>query len=57
MEDEHKTKAQLIEELDELRQKVGELEGIENVRRQAEEELRIHRDHLEDIVESRWYRP
>jgi len=53
MNDKNKTKEQLIEELAELRQRVGELETIETERKQTEEVLRKTHDELEQRVEER----
>lgn len=37
MKDEDKTKGQLINELEEMRKRIAELEALENKRKQAEE--------------------
>lgn len=48
---EGKTKKQLINELKELRQRIAESEKSETTRKRTEEELRKHREHLEEVVE------
>ena len=53
MKDERKTKAQLVDELVEMRQRVAELEAADTERKRAEEELRKHREHLEELVAER----
>lgn len=50
---EGKAKKQLINELKELRQKIAEVEKLETTHKRAEEELRKHREHLEEVVEER----
>lgn len=49
--DGQKTKEKLISELAELRQKVAELKVLEIKHKQAEEELRKHRNHLREMQE------
>ena len=56
MKDTEKTKEQLIEELAELRQRVGELEAVKEEnqppeRKQAEEGIRLHEIHLENLLD------
>ena len=51
MTDEEKTKAQLIEELNELRQRVGELEVTEIKHKQAEEALRRLERAMEQSID------
>jgi PAS domain S-box-containing protein len=48
-----KTKTQLITELEELRQRVGEFQESETERKRAEEELRKAHDEMEKKVEER----
>ena len=42
---------QHVSQLTELRQRIAELDGLETERKQAEEELRRDRDHLEELVD------
>ena len=54
MNDEKKTYAQLLEEVSILRQRNSELEALTAAgRRQNEEELQQHRDHLEELIRQR----
>jgi len=53
MKDEYKTKEQLINELVELRHRIAELEAADKERERAEETLRQHSEHLEEMVEER----
>jgi PAS domain S-box-containing protein len=53
MKDIDKTKAQLIEELVRLRQRVTQLETVEAERVRAERMSQQYRDHLEELVEKR----
>ena len=53
MEHKDKTKEQLINELVEMRQRIIRLEKSEIERKRAEEELRKHREQLEELVEDR----
>ena len=52
MENQNKTKAQLQEEMVELRQVIAGLERLEGERRRAEEELRLSRERLALALES-----
>ena len=52
MEDQNKTRAQLLSELAELRQRVTELETAEAERKRAEEALRASEERLRRLVES-----
>ena len=51
MKDDRKTKAQLINELEELRRRITELESLQSESMRAEE-LKRTRDHLDSIIES-----
>jgi len=51
MSDRHKTKAQLLSELAELRRRVAELEASEAARKQAEEALRQSEERHRTLVE------
>jgi len=51
MKDENKTKAQLINELAELRQRIAELEASEAERKRAEEEIKAKSQFLESLIE------
>jgi PAS domain S-box-containing protein len=51
MQDEHKTKKQLLIELHELRERVAELEKDREERKRAEEELREREERCRDLVE------
>jgi len=53
MNDSGKTRDQLLEELRKLRKQEVEFRNIESDRKRAEEELRRHRDHLDDLVSQR----
>jgi len=53
MEEEHKVKEQLINELAELRKRVAELEASEAQRKRAEEALQEYSERLEEMVEER----
>ncbi|MDY6964684.1 MAG: PAS domain S-box protein [Halobacteriota archaeon] len=53
MNDEDKTKIQLINELIELRNRNAELEKVQSEHKQMQEELIKHRDHLDWMVEER----
>jgi len=53
MEDDQRTKEQLIDELAKLCQQIAKLEASETARKWAEEELRKHREHLGELVEER----
>jgi PAS domain S-box-containing protein len=52
MEDQHKTKEQLINELAEMRQRVAELEAADTERKRAEEALRESEEDLKAIFNS-----
>ena len=52
MKDENKTKEQLIEELAELRRRVGELEAVESTCKQAEEAAERAHQELETIMDA-----
>ncbi|MCD6385062.1 GGDEF domain-containing protein [Candidatus Sumerlaeota bacterium] len=52
MEDKHKTKQQLIEELEKLRRRVAELEKLDAERRKAEEELKYVHDIYRRAIEN-----
>jgi PAS domain S-box-containing protein len=52
MEDQDKTKEQLVDELVELRQYVAKLEASEAKRKRAEEALRRERDFAEGLIET-----
>ena len=52
MKDQNKTRAQLLSELAELRQRVTELETAEAERKLAEEALRASEERLRRLVES-----
>jgi PAS domain S-box-containing protein len=52
MRGENKTKAELIQELSELRQKLAEIEVSEQTRRQMEEELKSSHEYLEKLNNS-----
>jgi PAS domain S-box-containing protein len=52
MEDQDKTKEQLIDELVELRQYIAKLEASEAKRKRAEEALRRERDFAEGLIET-----
>ncbi len=52
MKDKDKTKKQLINELEEMRQKVTELKAIETEHEFAEKELRQTKEYLDNIIES-----
>jgi PAS domain S-box-containing protein len=52
MKDEQKTKQQLIAELVEMRQRIGQLEKLETEHKQSEETLREAREYAESIVET-----
>ena len=53
MRDQHKTKRELVEELQQLRPQVAELEKLETERKLAEQTLRKAHDELERRVEKR----
>ena len=53
MNDADKAKQQLMNELQEARQRIAELQASETDRKGAEEELTRHREHLEELVEER----
>ena len=53
MRDQDKKKEQLINELEEMRQRIRKLEALESERKRAEEELRKSHDELEQRVEAR----
>jgi exonuclease VII small subunit len=48
-----KTKEQLLVELSKLNNKITELEKSETEKKQAEEKLKRHREHLEELVGER----
>lgn len=52
MSDQNKTKAELIQELSELRQKIADLETSERIRKRAEEELKSSHEYLEKLNDS-----
>jgi PAS domain S-box-containing protein len=52
MKDEQKTKAQLVEELAQLRQRIAELEASETGRKQAEEALRASQEYARNLIDS-----
>lgn len=52
MQDKNKTKDRLLSELEELRQRLAELEGQESMRRQAESRLRESEEKYRSLVES-----
>jgi PAS domain S-box-containing protein len=52
MKDDNKTKAELIQELAELHQKIAELKVPEHIRKQAEEELRASRERYQSLFEN-----
>ena len=52
MKGENETKAELIQELSELRQKLAELEVSEQTRKQMEEELKSSHEYLEKLNNS-----
>jgi PAS domain S-box-containing protein len=52
MKDDNKTKAELIQELAELRQKIAGLEVPEHIRKRAEEELRASRERYQSLFEN-----
>ncbi|HEX74932.1 MAG TPA: PAS domain S-box protein [Dehalococcoidia bacterium] len=52
MKDQDKTKDQLINELDEMRQRVAELETMEGERKQVEEKLAESEQHFRSLTES-----
>lgn len=51
MKDERKTRAQLVDELNELRARNKELEVLEEDHRQAEQSLRESEEHFRDLVD------
>ena len=56
MKDERKSKAQLVSELSEMRQRVIELEAAEEEEKRAEEALRASEDTLVDVRPNQEYR-
>ncbi len=52
MNDEDKSKEQLINELAEMRQRIAELETSETLRKRAEDSLRVSEGHFRSLIES-----
>ena len=53
MKDQDKTKAQLINELSEMRQRIAEFEAADTERKRAEEALKEYSERLEEMVQER----
>ena len=55
MEDERKTKKQLIDELKKLRKRIPELEKSEAERKQVKEKIKSERDKLQALIDGLAY--